>query len=534
MTLDFNRRAVLAAGAALPIAACSGVGDDGAGNATRRTDRLIRLLSAEIRTFDPHVLTDLASAQVANDQFQGLTRFDAHGNVVPSLARQWTMSDDGLDWRFALRKGIRFSDGEAITADTFVRTYRRLYDDALASPHRAFADLLQNMVAEDRAVRVTLKAPYPALPALLAHPAFAALPHHRIEALGNGWTNERPVVASGPYRARQWILNNRIEMERNPHWHGTPAPIPLIVWKPSDDTLSTMRTFLAGQADVTDDYPAIRTDWLRDELDDAEGKVARTEPYLGIYYYVFNTRKAPFDDPRVRKALGMTIEREWLLKDVLRSTNQPAFAFVPPQLSVEDRWLPAWRHWPREKRMATARRLLSEAGFDATRPLRFSLRFNSSADHRRIASGAAAMWRPLGVEADLFNSEAALHFDALQRGDFEVARAGWVADIPAPENFLENMLGSAEGRNYSGYANPLYDQAFQRALEIADPKGRANAMAAAETVMLKDWPVMPLYFYSNRALVSRRIEGWHENSMNSHPNYDLSFRTGKQAETSGL
>ncbi len=521
MRFELNRRLIVQAGLSLPLAACAGRGDGEDTASARTQDRLIRLMSAEIRTFDPQVLTDLASASVSVDQFQGLTRFDSKGVVIPSLASGWTSSADGLNWRFTVRDGLKFSDGERIGPDTFVKSYRRLYDDALASPHRLFADLMETMQVEGDDVAVRLKAPYPALPALLAHPAFAAIPHHRIEELGNGWTNERPIVASGPYRARRWILNNRIEMERNPNWHGPPAAIGRIVWKPSEDALSTMRTFLAGEADITDGYPSIRTDWLREELSDPEGRIARSEPYLGTYYYVCNVRKPPFDDVRVRTALAMTIEREWLLEKVLRSENEAAYAFVPPQLSSAGRWQPAWKTWAREERLERAAALLAEAGYSPERPLRFQLRFNSSADHRRIAAGASAMWRPLGVEVELFNSEAALHFDALQRGDFEIARAGWVADLPAPENFLENLLGSAEGRNYSGYDNPAFNQAFDRALGVVEPDARIAAMTQAEAVMIRDWPVIPIYFYTNRALVAPRVGGWHENSMNSHPNYDL-------------
>ncbi len=539
--MAINRRETLAGigagGVALSalgaLSGCSGAVDAGLKGPLkggRTTDTLVRLGDAEIRTFDPHIFTELASARVAADQFVGLTRFDGRGEVIPALAEQWSVSTDGLTWRFPVRAGLKFSDGAPITAAVIVGSIARMRDPKTASTHAAMAVNFVGVEVVAGAVVITLAKPYPDLPGLLAHAAFAAVPLHRIKALGEAWTNERPLVTSGPYRATEWVLNKAITLERNPHWPVSlgAAAIPRVIWKPSESNLSAMRAFLGGEADITGDFPPMRGKWLQDELNTGDMQPAKIEPYLGSYYFVFNTSKPPFNDPRVRTALNMTVEREWLIDKVLLSGAPPAYGLLPPGLvkvAGEDTpdFRPDWAGKARSDRLAKAAALLTEAGFGPRNPLRFELRFNSSPDHRRICAAAAAMWADLGVEARLFNTESALHFDALRRADFALARSGWIADLAAPENFLENFLSDAGDRNYSRYVSPAFDAAMADALSQADADARARAMLRAEALMMADSPILPLYYYVARALVHPRVAGWHANPMNVHPNVDLAL-----------
>ncbi len=524
-----SRRSLMTGGAvaaaALPaLSACSGADEKILlRDRSAQGNRITRLLSAEIHSFDPHIISDVASASVADDQFAGLTCFNGEGKLMPCLAEKWDTSADGLTWRFHLYPNIRFSDKVPITPDTFVRTYKRLADPATGSPYIAFTSIIENIRAQGSAVIIKLKQPYPELPAMLAHASYAAIPHHKIDALGEDWTNERPIVASGPYRATLWKLNDHIEMERNPEWHLSPAAIAHVTWRPVDNAQTAMRNFLAGQSDATDDYPPIRRQWLLTNLKENAEEIVKLEPYLGNYYYVFNTRKPPFNDARVREALCMSVEREWLVDKVLQSHTPAAYGFVPPALTTEDRWQPQWRNWPRKKRMKAAAQLLALAGYGPDNPLRFEMRFNSSPDHRRVCAASSAMWAPLGVEVQLVNSEAAIHFDTLQRADFTMARSGWIADLPAPENFLENFLREAGPRNYSGYNNAEFEVAFANALAQTDVAERRKKMAQAEAIFLQDWPIMPIYYYVNRNLVSPRVLGWKGNPMGKHPNYFLAL-----------
>jgi oligopeptide transport system substrate-binding protein len=502
----------------MALAAC------GQGSGSERTtdaNTLIRLSDSDSRGLDPQMVSDIASTRIAADLYEGLTRFDALGKAEAGLAENWSISADGKTWIFRLRDGLQFSDGIPITAAIFPAALARIRNEKSGSPHGALFAIIKKIEAPDRKiVKVQLQNPFPELPALLAHPAMAALPFHRIDARGEKWTADRPLVVSGAYRLIDWKLNQQLELAANPKWHGGQPVSTKLIWRPMDNMNSAMRLVLSGGADIGSDYPPARHQWLKTHYP----KLLHSAPFLGTYYFAFNTRKPPFNDVRVRQALSIAIDRDWLARQMVNAGNEPAWGLLPKSLRGGSTYKPAWANWPAAQRIAHARSLLRAAGYGPTNPLRFEIRFNSSTEHRRAAVAMATMWRDLGVEARMLNSESSLHFDSLKRADFQFARSGWIADLPAPENFLAVHRSDAGVQNYSGYANPAYDAALDAALAEADPIKRAAKMRNVEEFLLEDMPILPLYYYASRALVSPNVTGWQDNDGHIHPSRTLGIK----------
>ncbi len=492
----------------------------------RSDDALIRLGDAEVRGLDPQIISDISSARVAADQFEGLTRFNDMGEVEAGMAESWTVNPNGSQWVFTLRPSLKFSDGTAIDSSVFPKALARIRDKSSGSPQAPLFSVIQKIDVSAGKVIVYLNNPFPQLPALLAQPAMAALPFHRIEAKGEAWTADRPLVTSGPYRLTDWKLNQQMTLQANPYWYDGKPQMSSLIWRPVDNKQTAMRQILSGSADIATDFPSNRLAWLKENYP----QLVRESGSLATYYFAYNLRRPPFNDARVRRALSAAIDRKWIAEKMIAAGNPPAWGLLPAALrpggaaSNDATFNSDPQPKSRAEILQQSRRLLAAAGYGPSRKLRFEIRFNSSAEHRRAAVALATMWREIGVEASLLNSEASLHFEAMRRGEFEMARSGWIADLPAPENFLAIYRSDAGAQNYPGYQSRSFDAALDAALAEADPERRAQKMAHAEKILIADQPILPLYFYTSKSLVGADVNGWKDNIANTHPSHYLSKR----------
>ncbi len=504
---------------------------------------LVRLSGDEVQSLDPHKVSTVEDVRVASEMFEGLVRYGATGAPEPGLAESWAVSDDGLVWTFSLREDLRFSDGAALTAADVVASFQRLMTPATTAPNANLFDAIENAPAvlagkaapdqlgvqalNARTVQIRLTRPFPAFLELLAHAAASVLPTHALAQHGDGWVKQRPLVGSGPFRLKEWRLHSALKLERNPAYHDA-ANVALagVEYRPVQDDQTALRLFRAGSADVLTDFPARDLPLLRRTVADA----VRIAPYRGTYYFAFNTRRPPFDDVRVRRALAMSVDREILVNKVIGLGTPVAWSVVPPHLAgYGPAVLPGFARWPDAKRMDEARRLLAEAGYGPDKPLEFSIRYNTDVEHRRVALALAQMWKPLGVVARIGNAEAAVHFAALKTADFTLARSGWIADYSGAENFLSVFLSDAGPLNYPGYDEPHYDLQVREALRLTDPAARIKALRKAESLLVEDVPVLPLYHYVSKSLVGPEVEGWTDNLANIHPSRTLRLKAAAAA-----
>ncbi len=240
-------------------------------------------------------------------------------------------------------------------------------------------------------------------------------------------------------------------------------------------------------------------------------------PFLGVYYYVMNQTKPPLDDAKIRKALSISVNRKVIGPDILGTGELPAYGWVPPGTAnyEGDQYHPDWQDMSYDDRVAEAKKLMEDAGYSDSKPLELQLRYNTNENHQRIAVAIAAMWEPIHVKVDLFNSDVSTHYDALQSGDFQVGRAGWIMDYNDPVNMLDLLKGGT-GNNYGRYENQKYDDLLAQASDEKDLTARAGLLHQAEKIAMDDFAVIPIYYYVSKWVISPKVSGFEDNAVDRH------------------
>jgi oligopeptide transport system substrate-binding protein len=486
--------------------------------------------SGEPDTLDPHHVSGVWENRIIGDILMGLTTEAADGSVIPGAAESWEVSDDGTVYTFTLRDHT-WSDGTPVTADDFVFALRRILDPAEAAEYASLLYAIKNARAlnegamegmeqlgvralDARTLEFTLENPTPYFVEQLTHYSAFPIPKHKVEELGEDWIKPGNLVGNGAYTAVEWLPNSHVRLEKNAAFYDADnVSIDAVTYYPAEERNAATKRFRAGEIDIQYDFASEQIDWLEANLPEE----TRISPWLGIYYYSFNTRKPPFDDKAVRQALAMAIDRQAITDKVLRTGELPGYSFVPPGTGTYgEPSSVAWKDMPYQERVAKSKELMAEAGYGADRPLKTQLRYNTSENHKKIAVAIAAMWKQLGVETELFNTEVKVHYNDLQEGNFEVARAGWIADYNDPQNFLYLMETSTGVQNYAGYSSAEFDRLMDEADRTADGARRNQLMHQAEAVAMADLPNIPIYYYVSKDLVSKAVQGWVDNTKDIH------------------
>lgn len=487
--------------------------------------------NTEPATLDPQKSNLVDEASVIGDLMMGLTTDAPDGSPVPGMAERWETTPDGLTWTFHLREA-RWSDGRPVTAQDFVFGLRRSVDPKTASIYAWLLYVIENAQAvnegkapleslgvqalDARTLQIRLTHPAPYLPEIAKHQSYFPAPRHVVERYGDAWVQPGRHVSNGAFKLAAWRLGDRITVVKNPHFFDAAnVCLDRINYYPTPDVVSAERRVARGELDLNTRFQSNRYRRLQKTMPG----VARTGLSLATGYLAFNTRDVmAFQDIRVRRALSMALDREFITGKLMGAGQQPAYSFVPPVTANYVRELPRlrWAAMSFPQRQAEAKRLLAEAGFTAKRPLKLTITTPNNTDTLLLMEAVQADWRAIGVDVSIAQNENAVAFAAYRSRNFEVGAMNWYGDFNDPVTFLGLLKSDTGAQNYGDYRNPAYDALLARADQEPDLARRAKILAQAEQIMLDDEGIVPMFFVVNRNLVRPEVTGWVDNAPNFH------------------
>ncbi|WP_086981109.1 peptide ABC transporter substrate-binding protein [Vibrio aphrogenes] len=488
---------------------------------------LVRGNGAEPATLDPtFVNSGMPGDIIANDMFEGLLIEDSQGKIIAGQASKWSVSDDGKTVTFTLRDGITWSNGQPVLASDFVFAWQRAVDPktgnntghyfTTANIENAGAILkgekpssaLGIKAVDAKTLQVKLEKPTPYFFSLMSIKTFFPLPQKVVEKHGSHWTRPENMVTNGAYSLVKWVPNEYVEVVRNPHyWDNEHTVINKVTYLGLASQAAELARFQAGEIDMTN---RVQLDYYQKLLKENPDQI-KAQPLLGTYLYSFNTKHKPFDDVRVRQALSMAVDRDILVEKITGQGEPAAYSLVPETIPDYQLAMPDFFKLTSKQRMQKATELLKAAGFDQQHPLSFTLTYNTSENHKKIALALASMWKPLGVKVELRNMEWQGYVASKAVGDYQVARSWMFADYPEPSGLLNNFT-CAHVANESGYCDPKFDALMAQAANETDKTQRYQLYHQAEDLLNQAEPFIPLHHYMHTRVVRETLKGLPENN----------------------
>ena len=489
---------------------------------------------SEPQGLDPHIVTGVPEHHILISLCEGLTIPNPNPNdmngYMAGTAESWSISDDGKEYVFNINKNAKWSNGESVTANDFVWSWKRILTASLGSQypdmlyylegayeyHNGLIDDFDQVGVksiDEHTLQVNLKNPTPFFLGLLSH--YSTWPVHKETVLKFGdiddrngeWTRPGNFVCNGPFQLKTWELNNKIVVEKNPHYYDASiVQLNEIHYYPVSNVMTEDRMFRAGQLHLTSTLPSQKCPIYIEENPNL-----RIDPYMGTYFYRINTENEVLKDVKVRKALAYSIDRQLLVDKVTKCGQIPAYSFTPPgtngyQPTTEIPFDPI-----------LAKSLLDEAGFSEENPFpKLEILFNTNEDHRKLALAIQQMWQiNLGIEVELVNQDWKVYLNREMIGDFQISRAGWIGDYEDPNTFLDLMRPN-RGNNKTGWENMEYDSLVQKANTINNQAERYELLYKAEEILIENMPVIPLYTYVRAYQLSPDVKGFNPHILDHH------------------
>lgn len=490
---------------------------------------LVFINGAEPETLDPGLITGQPEGRIVNALFEGLTSFTAEGKAQPGMAESWTISDDGKTYIFKIRPDAKWSDGSTLTAQDFVKSWKRTLTPETAAIYNYQLFYVKNAQAfaegkikdfsevgvkalDDSTLEVTLENPTSFFLDLCATPPLAPTPVALIEKLGDDWIKPGKIVTNGAYLLDEWRINHKIRLKKNPlYWNKQSVSLETIEAMPISKATVAFNFYASGLADLIMDKN-LTPNALLEEL--KQRPDFNASPCLAVYFLRYNCTKPPFNDPRVRQAFSLAVDKRRIVQKITRAGELPAASFVPPGI-------PGYE--PPDGMSfdpAAARKLLAEAGYpDGKGFPRPSYLYNESEQNESIAVEIQSMLREnLGVDITLSRQEWKVYLNSLSSLDYDMARSSWVGDYPDPNTFLD-MFVTGNGNNRTGWSDPGYDQLITDAAKETNPARRFEILGQAENLLVNEQaPICPLFFYVGIQLFDpNKLAGILPNVLDEHP-----------------
>lgn len=502
----------------------TGCGKSSQGGATGAQE-LTYNLATEPKTIDPTLAEANDNAICVQQAFEGLTKMDSKGNVIKGAASDWKVSSDNLTYTFTIRKDAKWSDGQPVKAGDFVYSWKRALDPKLAA---TYAYLLTDNIkgaleynsgkgtwdnvgikaTDDSTVQITLKAPNLVFTQLLTMPIFVPLREDIVSKNPDNWTQDpKTYIGNGPFKMVSWTHNDSLVWAKNTNYHDAKnVKLTKLTFFMVVDQATALSSFDKGEIDYMNDLPTSDIPRL------TKSKEFSTVPLFGTYYFMFNSKKAPFDNPKVREALTLAVNRTDLVKNVTKAGEVAATAFVPFGYN-ETKSGPDFRKkggdWYKpEGDIAKAKQLLADAGYpDGKGFPAVTYTYNTSDNHKLVAEYLQDQWKKnLGINVKIINQEWNVFQDARKAGNYDIARGGWTADYVDPTDFL-CIFTTGNGFNDPKYSNAQFDTLYQTAVHETDNAKRNTEMHQAEDLLKADLPISPLYFYVNKVVSKTYVKG---------------------------
>ncbi|MGE4272699.1 MAG: ABC transporter substrate-binding protein [Desulfitobacterium sp.] len=491
---------------------------------TGKLDTLAVNVGPDPDTIDPALNSAVDGATMIIHAFEGLYILDKDGVPAPGQAEKYEVSDDGTVYTFHLRDGLKWSDGKPVTANDFVYSWNRAIAAETAADYAYMFDVIKGfedgkldvVAKDDKTLVVTLNNAVPYFLELTAFPAYSPVRQDIIEANGDAWaTKVETYIGNGPYKVTEWVLGSHITMTKNDaYWNAAKLGTQNIKFVLMDDDTSILNAFQQNEILFADKMP-------NDEIDAWREKPEfNLEGQLGTYYVTYNVTKAPLDNPLVREALTLAVDRQWIVENIGKSGQVPAGAFVATGLSDADptkefREVGGDYYNPTdyEGNLAKAKELLAQAGYPNGEGLpAIEYLYNEGTGHQAVGEALQDQWSKIGVKVTLASQEWGTFLNTRKNGDFQIARNGWLSDYNDPISMLD-MWVTDGGNNDAQWSNAKYDALIKEVKTTSDPAKRFELMHQAEDIIFEENMLNPIYYYVDLFLLNQKVEGFYSSPL---------------------